>query len=241
MHKKVRLRKKNKHKTRNIIILILIALAIAVSICFNLIDKKAMPIFMEYATSKTTRLATLIITSAVDNEVFKNMDTNDLFIIEKDSNNNIKYIDFDSLKINKLLNLITNSVDTYIRNVENGNLDKIDKNIESEYKYEDLKRGIIYEIPSGIVFQNSFLSNLGPKIPVRMNLVGDVITDVNTNLKSYGINNALVNIDVNVTVSIKVILPFKSNTISTTTNIPIAMKLIQGEVPNYYYSPLTSS
>ena len=74
-----------------------------------------------------------------------------------------------------------------------------------------------------------------------MNLIGDVITDVDTNLKSYGINNALVNIDVNVTVSIKVILPFKSNTISTTTNIPIAMKLIQGEVPNYYYSPLTSS
>ena len=83
MYKKVRLRKKNKHKTRNIIILILIALAIAVSICFDFINKKAMPIFMEYATSKTTRLATLIITQAVDNEVFKNIDTNDLFIIEK--------------------------------------------------------------------------------------------------------------------------------------------------------------
>ena len=143
MYKKVRLKKKNKHKTRNIIVLIFIALTITISICFNFIDKKAMPIFMEYATSKTTRLATLIITSAVDNEVFKNMDTNDLFIIEKDSNNNIKYIDFDSLKINKLLNLITNSVDSYIRNVENGNLDKIKGNIESEYKIEDLRKSTL--------------------------------------------------------------------------------------------------
>lgn len=243
MYRRIHLKKKNKHHFRNIFLLTIIFLFIAITVGFKYLNKKATPIFMEYATSKTTKLATLIVTEAVNNEVFSNIDVDDLFIIEKDDNGNIKSIDFNSIKINKLTNLITNSVEMYLEDLEQGNVERIKNNtsIISDYKYETLKKGIIYEIPSGIVFQNTFLSNLGPKIPVRMNLVGDTVTDVNTELTSYGINNALLEIDVIVTVSLKVILPFNSKTVTISTNIPIAMKLIQGEVPNYYYSPISSS
>lgn len=243
MYKRIHLKKKKENRFKNIMFLILILLFFAILFGFKYLNKKATPIFMEYATSKTTKLATLIVTEAVNNEVFSNIDIDDLFIIEKDEKDNIKSIDFNSVKINKLTNLITNSVELYLEELEQGNVERIKNNtsIISNYKYEDLKKGIIYEIPSGIIFQNSFLSNLGPKIPVRMNLVGDTITDVNTDLKSYGINNALLQINVVVKVSLKVILPFNSETVTISTNIPVAMKMIQGEVPSYYYSPMSFS
>lgn len=243
MYRRIHLKRKNKHKFRNIMAITVSLLLISIVLCFKIINKKVTPILMEYATTETTKLATLIITLAVDNEVFTNIETNDLFDVEKDSKNNIKSIDFNSVKINKMLNLITNSIREYLEELEEGNIEKLESNkvIFDNYKYENLKRGIIYEIPSGIVFNNSLLSNLGPRVPVRMNLVGDIETNVDTSVTSYGINNALLKIIVNVKVSLKVILPFSSKTITTETDIPIALKMVSGEVPSYYYSPITSN
>lgn len=243
MYKRIHLKKKNKHKIRDFSLLIILFVILCVSICFKFINKRVSPVLLEYATSESTKLATLIITASVNNEVFSNIETNDLFEIEKDSNNNIKYVDFDSVKINKLLNLITNSVKEYLEQLENGNIEKLESNksIFENYKYDDLKRGIIYEIPTGVIFNNSLLSNLGPRVPVRMNMIGDVETNVDTSVTSYGINNALLKVIVNVKVSLKVILPFSSKIVTTETDIPIAMKMVSGEVPSYYYLPITSS
>ena len=54
--------------------------------------------------------------------------------------------------------------------------------------------------------------------------------------KNYGINNAIVQVSVKVTVSEKVIFPYETSQIKIESNIPIAMKLIQGNVPSYYFT-----
>ena len=87
---------------------------------------------------------------------------------------------------------------------------------------------------------NSFLSNLGPKIPVKINLVGNIISGVETKVTNYGINNAMIEVYVHLQVNIQVILPFLSDTVQVDTLVPIAMKLIQGSVPNYYGGNLSS-
>jgi len=38
------------------------------------------------------------------------------------------------------------------------------------------------------------LSNLGPKIPVKFDLVGEVIINIETKITNYGINNAMMEI-----------------------------------------------
>ena len=112
--------------------------------------------------------------------------------------------------------------------------------IFSNYDLHKLKQGIIYEIPSGVVFKNSLLSNLGPKIPVRINLVGDVTSDIQTKVSNYGINNVFLEVIVYVEVSMQVLLPFASKTVQANTSIPIVMKIIEGSVPNFYYPSLTN-
>ncbi len=96
-------------------------------------------------------------------------------------------------------------------------------------------------MPSGIVTNNALLSNLGPKIPVKFELVGDVISNIDTKITNYGINNAMIEISVNVQLNEQIILPFISKRISYTTNIPIAIKLIQGTIPNYYFNGMNKS
>ena len=192
---------------------------------------------MDYAESKATNLATLMITQAVNEEVFKKMDPEDMFITKKDNDGNIISADFNSIKVNELLNMVTNYVQDYLQKIEDGDIDNlgVSDSIFSDYDIDKLKHGVIYEIPSGVIFKNSLLSNLGPKIPVKMNLTGDVVSDIDTTVTDYGINNALVKVTLKVQVSMQVLLPFSKKDIKAETNIPVAIKLLQGNVPNMYY------
>lgn len=247
MKNKIHLKKRNKvlkfkfnkkkiDKKSKFLIIILFILIITFFI-INMIGKKITPILIVYAEKKAKSVATIMITEAINNNVFKDMNKNDIFIESKDKNGNIISTEFNPVVVNTILNKITIYVQNYLEQLESGRVMELElsRTILNSYDLEKLKKGIIYEIPSGIVFNNSLLSNLGPKIPVKINLNGDVETDINTDLKSYGINNALIKVSANVKVYMQVIIPFKTKEIMVETNIPIIMKLTQGTVPNYYY------
>ena len=104
-----------------------------------------------------------------------------------------------------------------------------------------LKKGIIFEIPSGLVFENTFFSNLGPTIPIKLNLVGDIISEVTTKVTNYGINNALIEVRICIKLTEQVILPLATNRIEIESSVPVALKLIQGTVPNYYLNGISNS
>ena len=233
---------KNKLTKKDKVILIFFLIIITVIFLINIIGKKITPILMTYAEKKAKSIATIMITEAVNNNVFKDMNKEDLFIEKKDSSGNNVSTDFNPVIVNTVLNKITIYVQNYLEQLESGGIDELElsSTILSSYDLEKLKKGIIYEIPSGIVFNNSLISNLGPKIPVKINLNGDVVTDIKTDVESYGINNALVKVSANVKVYMQVIIPFKTKEIVVSTNIPIVMKLINGTVPSYYY-PFSST
>lgn len=235
MQKRLHLKKKyfiSFKKKSNLIILVVIGFIISLSYLFSFINQKFTPLIMDYAEMQAGRIATLVINQAINNEVTNEIDLDDLFIIIKDENDQIKSMDFNPLSVNKMLSLVTNNVQVYLRKLESGKIEEIGLTSSSyDNKIED---GIIFEIPSGIIFGNSILNNIGPKIPVRISLVGDIISNVNTEVTSYGINNALIKINIDISVVEQVILPFTSKKITVSTNVPVAIKLVQGDIPHYY-------
>ena len=247
MQGRVRLRKKyiirsNNIKTKKstVLIFVIIVIIISTSLLFNFINNKVSPVLMNYAELELTKFSTLIINKAISKQMSDDMDIDELFLLTKDSTGEIKTIDFNPLIVNKLLTLITNTVQLNLKYIEQGNLDLVDvpNSVLIDYDENALKKGVIFEIPSGIVFNNALLSNLGPKIPVKLNLIGDIISNINTKVTNYGINNAMIEVSINMEVTEQVILPFASKRITVTTNIPVAIKLIQGSIPNYYFNGL---
>ena len=61
-----------------------------------------------------------------------------------------------------------------------------------------------------------------------------------TNVKEYGINNSLITVSVEIKVELMVILPFSTDYVNITNYVPIAIKLIQGKVPQVYGGSLLS-
>ena len=231
-NKSIKLKKRINKKNRIIIIFIL--LIITISFVFTYINKKITPLLIVYAEKKSRSVATSIINQAISNDALKNLNKDKLFIETKDKDGNIISTDFNSVTVNKLINDISNYVELYIEELETGNTNRLSKKIKEKYKLKNSKNGVLYEIPTGVITNNVLLSNLGPKVPVRLNLNGDVITNIKTDVTNYGINNALIKVSVTVKVYMQVIIPFKTKEMIVESDIPIVMRLVKGEVPSYY-------
>lgn len=187
------------------------------------------PILFNYANIEAKKFTSVIIMQSVNEEVIKTLDTNNLYII----NNNT--IDINQVVINKFILDVSSKIQNNLYLIENGDLNlDLNKDILINYNNDLLKKGVFIEIPMGVMFNNNLLANLGPKIPVKFSLIGDVLCNVDTKLTNYGINNALLETVLKVSITEKVILPITSNDLKVDIDIPISTKIIQGSVPNYY-------
>ena len=196
----------------NIIIILIVAIIISVYFVFKFFNSKSMNLFLEYSEIETKKIVTKILISSINDNVINSMDTDKLFLITK-QNNNIKSIDLNS----KYINLVLNEVS------------KISENTLNEL--ENSKE--VFKLPSGIMFNNGILSNVFPSIPIRLNIIGNVLCVLNTKVESYGINNALFKLNIDVSVDVKILLPFVSKNTTIIASVPIVIKLIEGEIPEY--------
>ena len=186
--KRMHFKKNKKNKSVNIIILLIILLTISIVYLFKIFNQKLLPQLLNYSQIETKKIVSSIINTTVIENISKNTYYDDLFKEAKTSDNNIKSIDFNSSKVNKLLSDTTKLI----------------------------------------------LNNIMPKIPVKINLIGNIFCKLNTNIEDYGINNALIKVNINIEVEIKILLPFASKNVIITSDVPIIMKLVEGSVPNYY-------
>ena len=215
------------------LIIVMIIIVVFTFFLINLLNKKVMPILMEYVKIESDKIGTIIINDAISKKIVEEMNVDELFIITRDSNGEIISIDFDTVMVNKVLTTATRQVELSLKYLEMDKLDAIDLPSNIVISSDD-KKVIFFLVPSGIVFSNNFLSNLGPKIPVKLNLVGSVISGISTKVTNYGINNALIELYLDLEVNLKVVLPFISDNVIVKTSIPLAIKMLKGKVPEYY-------
>ncbi len=211
-------------------VLIILMFIIIISILIlNLLSHKVMPIYLSYQESELKRLIITVINKSVS-ENFINEDSFDnLFIIKDDKNTNMTMIDFDPVVLNKVISNIADIVYTNIKLISEKDKDTLEK-----YNVSDS----VFYIPSGVIFDSTFLNNLGPRIPVNMEIISSVNPSVETKVTEYGINNSLVEVFINVNANIKMILPLASSEVEVKVVVPLTVKIIQGMVPDYYLGGL---
>ena len=69
---------------------------------------------------------------------------------------------------------------------------------------------------------------------LKINLIGNVVSSLETSVSNYGLNSALIKVYANVEVTEQIIIPFTTKDIKIVNKVPIAIKVIQGKVPEYY-------
>ena len=216
-------RKKSKKKSLKLKLFLVFIIILILLYLFNIFSKSLNHYYLNYSENEASRLIMNSILKSVNEETLLEMKGNNLYKVIRNKENEIEMIDYNSYLINTFLKNITNNVTQYL------------------VKEEEKSNKASFYIPMGSVFQNPILNNRGPCIPVRMELVGSVLTGINSKVTDYGINNSLIEVFVHIEVTERIILPADAKNIKVKYDIPISYRIIKGKVPSYYSGNSNSS
>ncbi|NRX34582.1 sporulation protein YunB [Clostridium beijerinckii] len=130
--------------------------------------------------------------------------------IEKDNQGNIILIQADTGK----LNYIAAELST-----------------ECNKELSDMKNTAI-KVPLGWMSDKSAFYNVGPKISVEIEPIGNISTSYESKFESAGINQTRHKIYLNVTAKIRLRLPLRNQDAEVSTQVPVSDTIIVGKTPN---------
>lgn len=199
-------------------------------ICVSVLGKVIENKLRGYVEGEVSRVSKILIRNVLDASFINSLDLDNLYYIEKSDYGDVELIDFDAGKINSVLGVVNKRVISFFDSFERGEIDLL---YEAKL-FERMKNGVMLEIPMGVILNNSILNNVGPKIPIKVMFNGDVESNVDTKIKQYGINNILLEIDVEIVVVESVVLPFSRSEVEILFDFPLVIEIISGKVPENY-------
>lgn len=188
-------------------------IVLLIIIVFNSIiyifGKRILPTVLELGEIKIKSEAVKVMNEESVNVYSENFKYDDIINIEKDSDGNITMIRANTVKQNYLASQVVLKCD------------------ERLSELEDL--GV--KIPLGYLTNNVMFYNMGPKITVKMQQVGNITTSYESEFESAGINQTRHKIYLNLTTTMRVVVPFNSKEVEVTCQIPVSDTIIVGKIP----------
>lgn len=200
--------KKKNRRIFTLVIIILIAFITA-----KLIIDAIMPIFNKLCEDKAKSIATIISNNEAT-KVMSNYTYDDLFIIEKDQNENISMIRANMITINEIIS------DVAV---------KIQEELEKEGRN-------VVEIPLGSFTGINLFAGQGPGVKITITSTGNVETDLKSEFTSQGINQTLHRVYLDVVCEVSILTPFKNITASIKNQVLLLENVIIGHIPDSYYN-----
>lgn len=220
MRMKLKDNKKYYKKRKYILLILLITI---LTFTFYKITTNLSYYYLNYSKREARQIIDIAISSAVTNDVLKDIKGKELYKITKNNKGEIEMVDYDSYLVNTFLRDVTDNISDILKEAEI-NDDKV-----------------AFYVPLGSITKNPIFSSKGPRIPVKIEIIGSILSNVRTKVKDYGINNCLIEMYIEVEVTEKVILPVMAEDITIVNEIPISYKIVTGKIPTYYGNNLNKA
>ncbi|HEY3314472.1 MAG TPA: sporulation protein YunB [Bacillota bacterium] len=191
--------------------LAVVALLVVLLIAFSLIERAVGPILYAYVEVEAQQMVVGQISRAVA-ELAGDVQYRDLYYFERDSDNRITFIQPNTPAINRL--------------AAQANL----KIIESMRTMDGHR---VY-IPMGALTGSRLLANYGPRLPVRVSLIGRVQVDIGDKFEAAGVNQTRHVLYLDTKAAVRMTIPLWTSDINVTAYNPVAEAIIPGQVPGTY-------
>ncbi|HEU5139434.1 MAG TPA: sporulation protein YunB [Bacillales bacterium] len=193
------------------------------------------PTLMAFAKSKTQDVATTVINVAVNKQLKEMQDELEFQELVRDNNGEVSAVVLNTQNIAMVSTVMTNQVQNYLNRLEEGNLvNHINTEVQGIQIQSDTKGPLITTIPLGLATRNSLLANLGPQVPVRFQVIGNVESNPVEKRETIGINTIHLRIYLHISVSIRAIIPFATEAQTVTNNVPLVNVTFSADTPIYY-------
>lgn len=221
----------------NIIFYIVVFSIVGAFIFIYYFNNKIGTSLIECAEDEVRHLVILV----MNNSVYKYIDSIDnlsIINVEKNRDGSLGMVSYDVKMLNGIRRDVIEILEGDLELLTGGRIDEVGINLNkiSDTTYEMRDDGILFMVSMGSVTGNKFLANIGPKIPLNLKLNGDVISEIDTDVSEYGINNALIRVSINMKVVMIINMPFLSSELTIDSSVPLSMEIIQGDVMGYYFN-----
>ena len=200
---------KRKRKIKIIFLLILASLLIFACVTAVKIEKNYPVAAKQYCDNLVVNEMSKILNSAII-ESAENIDTENILLIEKSEDGSVAYISVDTEKVNLIKGKMTLDI---IRAIE--------ANDES-----------VFGIPLGNLLGNHSLSGYGPKLPVKIIPVGNVLSKTKSSFVSGGVNQTKYELYIEFIICVDILVPFNKETREIKGELCIAEAVIVGKAPS---------
>lgn len=212
-------------KKRYISLIIIIVLAIIIQlVCISIT-----PAFI--ASKEVNRFCQMII----NNTPFPvELEHDDLIAISRNGDE-IVAINFNTNYASSLGAKLVNQLEDLFYSIEAGTYQKEDNSFyQNKLQQMSDNGGVIATIRLGLLTDNPFLANVGPKINLKYKTISAITSTVEENIENYGVNHVMVSLKIVIKIRLMVLFPFYNEEFSHKYDYPLVMEVIEGEVPNWY-------
>ena len=201
----------------------LFIIIVILGVILHFLSVSITPMLKKIATKEIDRFCQMVI----NNTPFPvELDHQELIKVNR-SGNEISTINFDTNYASSIGAKIVNNLDELFVSLEEGAYKKTDDTFYQR-KLEEISNtgGVIASVPLGMMTDNPFLAEVGPKIKITCT--------VNKEIKSYGVNHVMVSLSLTIKIKMMVLLPFYNEEFNKAYDYPLVIEIIEGEVPNWY-------
>lgn len=181
------------------------------------------PQLMALAVQKTNDVISMLTQKVLST---LNYDASELIIYRYNDENKLIAIEYDTKKLNEILNNALDVVDNSLEAAEKGEVDPILREVL-------LDDGIVYEVPIGYLTGIALLENYGYRFEITMRLLHFVNGTLEVKSEPYGINNSLVSVNLHLNIQAEAITAIANQEISFTEVVPLVVQVVQGDIPSY--------
>ncbi len=199
---------KNQKRLIQVIAIVLIAFSFA-----YFVVQSIKPIMEQQCRNMAKSIATRISNNEAT-EVMKKYTYDDLMTITKDDKGNIKMVGTNVITVNEIISDIPVHIQEELEKSENNN----------------------FNIRLGSFFGTNLLAGRGPNVNIKIEVVGNLDTDLRSEFTAAGINQTLHKIYLEVKCNVIILNPFETMEEQIVNQVLLAEGLIVGEVPNSYYN-----
>ena len=201
---------RNKRSKKIVKVLIIFTIAF---LTVKIILDSVLPIFDTLCENEAKSIATIISNEQATN-VMREHSYDELFTIEKDTNENVTIIKSNVVPINEIISDVANKIQ-----------------IELDNKGRD-----DIEIALGSFTGFKLLAGRGPGIKIRISTIGNVETDLRSEFIAQGINQTLHRVYLEVKCNVSILTPFDNIESQITNQVLLIENVIVGNIPSTYYN-----
>lgn len=199
-------------KKRKIFIEVIAVVLIAFTFAYFIIQS-IKPIMEQQCKTMAKSIATKISNNEAT-EIMKKYKYEDLLAITKDEKGNIIMVGTNVITVNEIISDIPIHIQEELEKSENNS----------------------FAIRLGSFLGNNLFAGMGPNVNIKMEIAGNLDTDLRSEFKSAGINQTLHRIYLEVKCNVSILTPFETIEEQIINQVLLAEGIISGEVPNSYYN-----